>query len=78
MASEIKLRASTFFSPPIAAFIEHIASTAQMHDDAMAICLINIVAVTCESSIVRRQHIDSVPMNLYNAIVARSSTSLRV
>lgn len=78
MAAEIKLKASTYFSPPIAAFVEHIASNAQMHDGAMAICLINIVAVTSQSSVVKRQHIDSVPMNLYNSVVARSSKRLRV
>ena len=73
MAVQIKLNASTFFSDPIAKFVEHIASHSQMHDDAMAICLINVVAVTCESSVVQRKHIDSIPLNLYNAIVARSS-----
>ena len=46
MAVEIKLKGSTFFSEPIAHFVEHIASHSQMHDDAMAICLINLVAVT--------------------------------
>lgn len=76
MASEIKLNGSMFFSRPIANFVEHVASHAQMHDDAMAICLVNIVAVTCESSVVKRRHIESIPLNLYNAIVARSSKSL--
>ena len=78
MAAEIKLNASIFFSVPIAKFVEHIASHAQMHADAMAICLINVIAVTCESSIVKRKHIDSIPMNLYNAIVARSSKNFHL
>lgn len=72
-ASQIKLNASVFFSAPIADFISQISSHAQMHDDAMSISLINIVSVSCESSTVKRQHIEKIPMNLYNAIVARSS-----
>ncbi|CAF1683434.1 unnamed protein product, partial [Rotaria magnacalcarata] len=44
-----------------------------MHNEAMVICILNVVAVMCDNSKIYRANKFELPMNIYNLEVARSS-----
>ncbi|CAF2078418.1 unnamed protein product, partial [Rotaria magnacalcarata] len=44
-----------------------------MHNEAMVICILNVVAVMCDNSKIYRANKFELPMNIYNLVVARSS-----
>ena len=71
-ASQIKLDPSIWFSPDLAAYVRHLSSYEQVHSDAMAISLLNIVAITCRNSWILRRGESYVPLNLYNLVVGKS------
>lgn len=71
-ASQIKLEPEVRFSGPLASYVRHLASYEQSHPDAMAISLLNIVAITSRNSSMLRRGKTCVSLNLYNFVVARS------
>jgi hypothetical protein len=71
-ASEIKLNPEIWFSPELAAYVNHLAAFEQMHVDAMAICLINMIAITSRNSMILRRGNSYIPLNLYSLIVGKS------
>ena len=72
LACQLKITSSVCFSPVLAEHIDQLASLNQMHNDAMVIVILNIVAVMCENSKIYRANKFPLPMNLYNLVVARS------
>lgn len=71
-AGQIKLEPEVWFSGPLASYVRHLARYKQSHADAMAICLLNIVAIACRNSSIRRRGNSYVPLNLYNFVIAKS------
>lgn len=72
LASRLKITSNICFSTPLSQYIDLLASYNQMHNEAMVICVLNMVAVMCENSKIYRANKFSLPMNLYNLVVARS------
>ncbi len=72
LASELKITSSVCFSLALALYVDHLASFNQMHNEALVIVILNIVAVMCENSKIHRANKFALPMNLYNLVVARS------
>ncbi len=72
MASQIKLEPEIWFSRPLALYVRHLACYEQLHPDAMSICVLNIVAIMCRNSFIRRRRNAYVPLNLYNLVIAKS------
>ena len=53
-AAQLKITSSVCFSSGIAEYVDHLASYHQMHNEAMVIVMLNIVAVMCENTKVYR------------------------
>ncbi|CAF2921284.1 unnamed protein product [Rotaria sp. Silwood2] len=73
LACRLKITSNVCFSVALAEYIDHLASFNQMHNEAMVIVILNVVAVMCENSKIYRANKFPLPMNLYNLVVARSS-----
>ncbi|CAF3961459.1 unnamed protein product [Rotaria sp. Silwood1] len=73
LACRLKITSSVCFSMALAEYSDHLASLNQMHNEAMVIVILNVVAVMCENSKIYRANKFPLPMNLYNLVVARSS-----
>ncbi|CAF3600979.1 unnamed protein product [Rotaria socialis] len=72
-ASQLKITSNVCFSSLLAQHIDVLASYNQMHNEAMVICILNVIAVMCENSSIYRANKFALPMNFYNLVVARSS-----
>lgn len=77
-ASKIKILPRIMFSPQLAEYVSELADLHSVHNDSLAIVLMNCVAATLEFSVVLRSNSFDfqIPTNLYNVIVARSCESL--
>ena len=71
-ASKLKLTPDIWFSTELAAYVHHLAAYEQLHVDAMAICLVNMIAITCRNSMILRRAKSYVPLNLYSLIIGKS------
>jgi hypothetical protein len=74
-AAEIKLVPEIWFSAELAAYVHHLAAFEQNHVDAMAICLINVVAIMSRNSKILRRANSYIPLNLYSLIVGNRVSS---
>ncbi len=73
-ASQVRILPPVMFSPALAKYVEAMAEICSIHDDSLAIVIINCIAATLEFSYVLRANSvnHEIPTNLYNVIVARS------
>ncbi|CAF4319405.1 unnamed protein product [Rotaria magnacalcarata] len=72
-ACELKITSNICFSSTLTEYVNLLASYNQMHNEAMVICILNVVAVMCDNSKIYRANKFELPMNIYNLVVARSS-----
>jgi hypothetical protein len=71
-ACQLKITSNICFSSALAEDVNHLALFYQMHNEAMVIALFNVAAVMYDNSQIYRANKFSIPMNLYNLVVARS------
>ena len=76
-ASKLRMFPSVMFSEGLAKYLEEMTSICSLHEDGLAIVMVNCVAATLEFSYVLRTNSVSheISTNLYNVIVARSCKS---
>lgn len=72
LACKLKIKSDVCFSSMMAESVDHLPSYHQMHNEAMVITLLNIVAATSDNSKIYRANKFMIPLNLYNLVVARS------